>query len=338
MAAIAPTPIAAAPPVPDSSIDEPTFDAQYQAFNTYEAGTLVPGMNALGTNVYDNAVLAEAAVGDAEQAVTDAEVFAIAAAGSASDAADDATAASGSATAAAGSATTASTQATNAAGSATAASGSATTAAGSATAAAGSATAAGTSATNAAASAATAQIFATQQLVGSSTTSLTPGVGAKAFTMETGRAFVAGMYLVATSTGTPAAKMAGYVTSYNAGTGALVLNVDAFGGTGAHTDWAIGVAVAGQVGGITTQRVSTNTSCVANVRYLIAAAGVVMTLPASYAAADKQEFAEEIGGGQIWSINFNGHKFRAQTKGTESIQADYTAVAWTYFDATGGLV
>lgn len=336
--ATAPTPIPAAPPVPDSSVDEPTFDAQYQAFNTYEAGTLVPGMNALAQNVYENALEVEEAVADAGDAVTAAAGSATAAAGSATAAAGSATAAAGSATAASGSASTATTQATNAAGSATAAAGSATAAAGSATAASDSATAASTSATNAAASAATAQIFATQQLVGSSTTSLTPGVGAKSFTMETGRAFVPGMYLVATSTGAPTNKMAGYVTSYNPGTGALVLNVDAYGGASARADWAIGVAVAGQVTGITTQRVSTNTPCVANVRYLIAAAGITLTLPATYAAGDEQGFVEEIGGGQIWSLNFNGHKFRSQTKGTENMQADYASATWKYFDATGGLV
>ncbi|UCV00302.1 hypothetical protein [Acidovorax radicis] len=340
MAAIAPTPIAAAPPVPNSSIDEPTFDAQYEAFNTYEAGVLVPGINALGANVFDNAVLVESAVADAEQAVTDAGVSATAAADSATAAGASATAASGSAGAAAGSASTAGTQAANAAASATAAAGSATAAAGSATAASGSATAAATSATNAAASAAAAQLFATQQLVGSSTTSLTPAVGSKSFTMEAGRAFVAGMYLVATSTGTPAAKMAGYVTSYNAGTGALVLNVDAFGGTGAHADWAIGVAVAGQVGGITTQLLTTATTVnvVPNVEYIVGIAGVILDMSSTtWGKGDAFAISEAIGTG-TYTVNFGATKDRTRTRGSVLVSAKFLKLQRKYEDATRGLI
>ncbi len=36
----------AAPPIPDSSVSEPTFDAQWQAFNTWAANTHVPELNA----------------------------------------------------------------------------------------------------------------------------------------------------------------------------------------------------------------------------------------------------------------------------------------------------
>lgn len=56
MPPIAPTPVPAGPAVPDSSIAAPTFDAQYEAFNTWEKDDLEPGMNALATNVYNNAV------------------------------------------------------------------------------------------------------------------------------------------------------------------------------------------------------------------------------------------------------------------------------------------
>ncbi len=36
----------AAPPIPDSSVSEPTFDAQWQAFNNWAASTHVPELNA----------------------------------------------------------------------------------------------------------------------------------------------------------------------------------------------------------------------------------------------------------------------------------------------------
>lgn len=50
------------------------------------------------------------------------------------------------------------------------------------------------------------------------------------FAVEVGRSFVAGMYLVATSSGAPANKMSGTVVSYDGSTGALVITVDAFAG------------------------------------------------------------------------------------------------------------
>ena len=61
----APTPVSAGPAVPDSSLEEPTFDAQYEEFYTWEKDELAPGVNALADNAYDNAVLAEAAASTA---------------------------------------------------------------------------------------------------------------------------------------------------------------------------------------------------------------------------------------------------------------------------------
>lgn len=52
----APTPIDTAPPVPRSSDPESTFDAQYEAFNTWEHDNLVPQANALAENVYENSL------------------------------------------------------------------------------------------------------------------------------------------------------------------------------------------------------------------------------------------------------------------------------------------
>lgn len=57
----APTPIDAAPAVPNSTTPETTFDTQYEAFNAWEKDKLQPQANALATNVYDNAVEAAGA-------------------------------------------------------------------------------------------------------------------------------------------------------------------------------------------------------------------------------------------------------------------------------------
>ena len=138
-------------------------------------------------------------------------------------------------------ANTAGTKASEASASATSAANSANTASTKASEASASAVDASNSATAAATSAINAEIFATQQLKAASTTSNTPGIGSKAFTIETNKAFVAGQYVSITSNSNIANKMAGYITSYNTGTGALVVQVDLAEGSAA-TDWVIGIA------------------------------------------------------------------------------------------------
>lgn len=76
--------------------------------------------------------------------------------------------------------------------------------------------------------------------VGTSTTSLTIGLGSKTFTTQTGLDFVVGQFATATSAGTPSDFMAGVITSYTSSTGVLVMNVLSVGGSGdTHNDWII---------------------------------------------------------------------------------------------------
>lgn len=128
-----------------------------------------------------------------------------------------------------------------AANSASAASTSASGAATSATNAAGSATNAATSATNAATSATAAANYAAA-LSGTSATSVLIGTGAKSFTASTGKQWSAGQFLTLASAANNANFMHGQVTSYNAGTGALVMNVLDVGGAATFADWQINVA------------------------------------------------------------------------------------------------
>lgn len=241
---------------------------------------MVPQINTAAAQTNQNAVAANerAVAADASKSAAQA------AAGTATTKAGEAAA---SATAAAGSATAASTSAGNSAGSATAASGSASAAAGSATAAAGSATAAAVAKTGAEAARDAAEdfrnqaeVFATQQIKGSSSTSVTPGAGAKSFVIEASRSFVVGMYVVATSQSDPSTSMSGYVQSYNPTTGALVIGVDMFSGVAAKADWVIGVAAKGAAG-LTVQVVTANTTAVAGVHYIVTVAGITLTMPAS---------------------------------------------------------
>ena len=187
MAVIAPTPIDAGPAVPSSADSEATFDAEYEGFNAWERNKLQPQANALAANVFNNA----------QEAVTAANT-AIAKAGEATTAASTATTKAGEASASAATASTKASEASISASTASSAASTASSAAGTATTAASTAV---TKAAEASASAAQAQVFATQQLKASSTTSLTPGAGSKTFAVEAGRSFVAGMYLVATSSG-----------------------------------------------------------------------------------------------------------------------------------------
>jgi hypothetical protein len=76
-------------------------------------------------------------------------------------------------------------------------------------------------------------------LSATSVTSNTVGTGSKSFTVETGKGFIAGSSLVIARTAAPANRMFVVVTSYNSGTGALVVNSQAFEGSGTFTDWSI---------------------------------------------------------------------------------------------------
>lgn len=126
-----------------------------------------------------------------------------------------------------------------------------------ATNAAASATAASTSASNASTSASTANIAlantqsaiasAVLPLISTSTTSLAIGTGSKSFTTQTGKAWVPGHSIAIVSAANATNSMTGTVTSYNSGTGALVVNVTTTGGSGTYADWQMSQATSGGI-------------------------------------------------------------------------------------------
>lgn len=81
-----------------------------------------------------------------------------------------------------------------------------------------------------------------------STTNLAIGTGAKALTVETGKALVPGMIMMLAYRAAPENFMAGQVTSYDSATGALVLAVTVKEGAGTYADWA------GSITGLPAQR------------------------------------------------------------------------------------
>lgn len=79
-----------------------------------------------------------------------------------------------------------------------------------------------------------------------STTSLLIGTGAKSFTLaQTGKAFAVGQSVVIASTAAPSTnQMIGAISSFNAGTGAMVVDVTTIKGSGTYANWTISLGMA----------------------------------------------------------------------------------------------
>lgn len=80
---------------------------------------------------------------------------------------------------------------------------------------------------------------ATAGLATVSTSSVAIGTGTKNFTVETGKAFVSGVGVKIIDSANSANYMVGTVTSYDTGTGALVVSVSYVGGSGTIASWNI---------------------------------------------------------------------------------------------------
>ncbi|WP_047217188.1 hypothetical protein [Delftia lacustris] len=324
-----PTPISELPPAP-APTDTPAVFSE-KAFATVAAQVaMVPQINAENSKVYQNAVAANeravAADASADAAAVEADLAmgyrdtANAAAGTATTQAGIATGAAGTATTQAGLASTARTGAETARSGAEAARDASVTAKGQ---------------SEAARDAAQgyrdqAEVFASGQLKGSSTTSVTPGAGAKSFAIEPSRSFVTGMYLVSTSTSDPATRMSGYVQSYDAGTGALVIGVDTFAGASAKADWVIGVAAPGASDSMTVQVITANTNAVPGVFYIFATAGVTLTIPTNFSAGQSFGFGMSRAITTA-NINWQSNKLKGRSPGVMQLlsQNDTAVCRWT---------
>ena len=93
-----------------------------------------------------------------------------------------------------------------------------------------------------------------------STTSLTVGTGSKSLTIEAGKSFAVGQPVVIASTAGPTNYMTGQVTSYNSGTGAMVVNATAIGGSGTVAAWTISIASIVTDGGVSPDSIVELTS------------------------------------------------------------------------------
>ena len=75
-----------------------------------------------------------------------------------------------------------------------------------------------------------------------SVSGLAVGTGSKSLTIQTGKAISVGMFMTITSTASPENWMHGEVTSYDSGTGALIINVETAAGAGTISAWTVAVS------------------------------------------------------------------------------------------------
>lgn len=76
-------------------------------------------------------------------------------------------------------------------------------------------------------------------LSGTSTTSLTVGTGAQSLTTQTNKSFDVGRFVILIDSANTANWMIGQVTAYDAATGALTVDVSAYGGSGTIATWSV---------------------------------------------------------------------------------------------------
>lgn len=94
----------------------------------------------------------------------------------------------------------------------------------------------------------TASIAATvtsTDFAATSTTSLAVGTGSKSLTIQAGKHFQIGQFVLIANTPDPSNYMSGQVTAHNSGTGALTVNVTDDGGSGTLAAWTISLLPGG---------------------------------------------------------------------------------------------
>jgi hypothetical protein len=169
---------------------------------------------------------------------------------------------------------------------------------------------AATSANDSAASAASALLTAGTNAT--STTSLTPSIGSKSFTLaQTGKTFVVGQFVSIADSSTPSTKyMLGAITAFNAGTGAITVDVTSYSGSSAGTAWVIAAsAPVPKSFGVPIQVSGTSQAMVAWSSYIFTNTGAQSTgtLPASATATDRVRFDNATGRTDLL-IARNSHK------------------------------
>jgi hypothetical protein len=159
-----------------------------------------------------------------------------------------------------------------------------------------------------------------------STTSNSLGTGAKSFTVQTGKSYVGGMYITVSDSAAPSTNaFYGTVTSYNSGTGALVMNAETFKGSGTLASWIIAQT---SPGGVTSAGVSSTIQSQSSVAFTTAGTSPTFTIATSplYGAR---------AAGQRMRVKFNA----AVVSGASTLNRDSTgAVSLKQYDSSGAKI
>ncbi len=174
--------------------------------------------------------------------------------------------------------------------------------------------------------------------VATSTTSLAIGTGSKAFTIQTGKDFGDGSYVIATSDANPDTDfMFGQITDYTGAT--LTVDVTVIGGSGTHADWTIRLAGARGITGATgaspgIQQVYSTTTADAD-----PGNGTFRLNNATPASATAAYLDNLDSGGATVSTIFDLWDDSTNTvKGTLHLEKDTDPTVWAAFQVTGSVV
>jgi hypothetical protein len=184
----------------------------------------------------------------------------------------------------------------------------------------------------------------------SSSTSNTIGTGAKTFTVETGKGYVAGQSLSIAYTTTPTNRMFAVVTSYNSTTGELVVEVQAIEGSGTYTAWSIALAFNGVIANAQVP----NNELTLNKLARVGTAGQVLTSGGSGADAsyttlnrisqlDSSDTITDSGSNGMRELTLDGVVRERQTAsarlstidGGSTLYPEFKCRAWVNFNGTG---
>jgi hypothetical protein len=158
------------------------------------------------------------------------------------------------------------------------------------------ATSAASNATIAASSAATAT--SAPGTSATSTTSTLIGTGSKTFTIQTGKLFQVGGWVIVASQATPANYMHGQVTAHNSGTGSLTVNVTSIGGSGTLTDWLI--SLSGPMGEVANKTLT-------SIRETCTVAATAATGTINYDAVTQSVLYFTANASANWTVNLRGN-------------------------------
>lgn len=154
-----------------------------------------------------------------------------------------------------------------------------------------------------------------------STTSLAIGVGSKSLTVDTAKSYQPGMSVKIARTASPSNWMHGDVTSYDTGTGALVVNVLDILGSGTFTDWTITFS-APNLPFATTTEVKAQTEAGKTISPLTLAA-----LVPALGAANLKQFMNAAGTAPEWANGIKIGQFTRDVNGADG-DVSYTSVGF----------